>query len=211
MRDVCIDGQFSRSVYHQLPLKTTASFLHDCHTHSFWTNNRVHANCLKKGAVTLRISSHFALIVMSWPPRGLSEGAELSREKAELLISKGALVFEGLSLRYNHTLIPQPRFYASVSYAAIGKYLEASSQPGSTVPDASLVLSGQPLEQPSMVQCFGASPGTITLGRYINAISSARRPEYLPKYKIKPRATDNLLVLQRLHYLMKNGWDEDVS
>ena len=148
---------------------------------------------------------------MSWPPRGLSEGAELSGEKAKLLISQGALFFEGLSLRYNHTLIRQPRFYASVSHAATGKHLEASSLPGSTVPDASLVLSGQPLEQPSMAHCFGASPGTITLGRYIDAISCPRRPEDLLKYKIQPRATENLLVLQRLHYLMKNGWDEDVS
>lgn len=148
---------------------------------------------------------------MSWPPRGFSEGAELSGEKAELLISKGALFFEGLTLPYNHTLIYQPRFYASVSYATTGKHLEASSQHASTVPDASLVLSGQPLEQPSMAQCFGASPGTVTLSRYINAISSPRRPNYLPKYKIQPRATDNLLVLQRLHNLMKNGWEEEVS
>ena len=148
---------------------------------------------------------------MSWPPRGLSEGAELSGEKAELLISKGALFFDGLSLQYNHTLIRQPRFYATVSYAATGKHLEASSQHGSTVPDASLVLSGQPLEQPSMAQSFGASPGLVTLSRYINTTSCPRRPEDLPKYKIQPRATDNLLVLQRLHYLMKEGWDEDVS
>lgn len=148
---------------------------------------------------------------MSWPPRGLSEEAELSGEKAELLISKGALLFEGFSLRYNHTLIPQPRFYASVSYAATGKQLEASSQLGSTVPESSLVLSGQPLEQPSLAHCFGASPGTVTFGRYVNAISCPRRPEHLPKYKIQPRATDNLLVLQRLHYLMKHGWNEDVS
>ena len=147
---------------------------------------------------------------MSWPPHGLSEGAELSGEKAELLISKGALFFEGLCLSYNHTLIRQPRFYASVSYATTGKHLEAS-QHAFTVPDASLTLSGHPLEQPSMAHCFGASPGTITLSRYINAISCPRRPEHLPKYKIQPRATDNLLVLQRLHYLMKNGWDEDVS
>ena len=178
---------------------------------------------------------------MSWPPLSLSQEAELPGDKAELLISRGALFFEGFSLPSNHTLIRQPRFYATVSFA--GKYLEASSWPGSTVADASRVLGGQPLEQPSMVDCFGALPGTsqpgstdmslvlggqpleqpsmaecfgvlpgtVTLSRYINVISGPRPPEHLPECKIQPRATDNLLVLQRLHYLMRNGWDEDVS
>lgn len=148
---------------------------------------------------------------MPWPPLGLSQEAELSDEKAELLICKGALFFQGISLQSNHTLIRQPRLYATVSFASTGKSLEASSQHGSTLADASLVLSGQPLEQPSMLQCFGVFPGTVTLSRYINTISGLRPPECLPEYKIQPRATDNLLVLQRLHYLIRNGWDEDVS
>lgn len=144
---------------------------------------------------------------MSWP-HSLSRESELSGEKAELLISRGALFFEGLPLQANHTLVRQPRFYATVSSAAAGKHLEASSD---ALADASLVLSGQPLEQPSMGQCFGAIPGTVTLNRYINTISGPRHPELLHKYGIQPRATDNLLVLQRLHYLMRNGWDKDVS
>ena len=148
---------------------------------------------------------------MSWPPLSLSQEAELPGEKAELLISRGALFFHGFSLQSNHTRIRQPRFYATVSFAADGEYVEASSQPGSTLPDASLVLSGQPLEQPSMTRCFGALPGTVTLSRYLNAISGPKHLEHSSNYKIQPRATDNLLVLQRLHYLMRNGWDEDVS
>lgn len=148
---------------------------------------------------------------MSWPPLGLSQEAELSDDKVELLICRGALFFQGISLQSNYTLIRQHHFYATVSFASAGKSLEDSSQHGSTLADASLVLSGQPLEQPSMLQCFGACPGTVSLSRYINLISGLRHPEYLPKYKIQPRATDNLLVLQRLHYLLRNGWDEDVS
>lgn len=149
---------------------------------------------------------------MSWPPLGLSQEAELPDEKAELLICRGTLSFEGISLLSNHTLIRQPRSYATVSFASTEKTLEASSsQHGSTLADASLTLGGQPLEQPSMLQCFGALPGTVTLNRYINAISGLRHPEYLPIYKIQPRVTDNLLVLQRLNYLIGNGWDEDVS
>ena len=148
---------------------------------------------------------------MSWPPYSLSRESELSGEKAELLISRGVLFFEGRFLQVNHTLIRQPRFYATVSFAAPGKHLEASSQPGSTLADTSLVLSGQPLEHPSMAQCFGALPGTITFNRYINTMSGRRPLERSPKYEIQPRATDNLLVLQRLHYLMMNGWDRDVS
>ena len=97
-----------------------------------------------------------------------------------------------------------------MSFAATGKHLEAFPQPDSTIPDTSLVLSGQPLEQPSMAQCFGALPGTITLSRYINAMSGCHT-EQLPEYEIQPRATDNLIVLQRLHDLLKYGWDEDVS
>ena len=148
---------------------------------------------------------------MSWPPHSLGPESELPEAKAELLISRGVLCFEGLCLQANHTLIRQFRFYATVSFAAAGKHLETSSQPGYTLPDTSLVLSGQPLEQPSMAQCFGALPGTITLNRYINAIAGPQYPEPLPKYDIQPRAIDNLLVLQRLYYLMKNGWDKDVS
>ncbi|KAF6219807.1 hypothetical protein HO133_003632 [Letharia lupina] len=148
---------------------------------------------------------------MSWPPHSLSRESELPEEKAELLISRGAAFFGGLFLQANHTLIRQPRFYATVSFAAAGKHLEASPQPSATLVDASLVLSGQPLEKPSMEQCFGALPGTVTLNRYINAISCPRHPERLPKYEIQPRAMDNLLVLQRLHYLMRNGWDNDIE
>ena len=166
---------------------------------------------MNEGAVTICISSQITAIAMSWTPRGLSQDAELPGEKAELLISRGALFFTGFSLQSNHTKIHQTRFYATVSFAAPEKHLEASSQPGSTVPDASLVLSGQPLEQPSMAQCFGTLPGTVTLSRYINAIRCLRYQGHLPKYKIQPRATNNLVVLQRLHYLMRNGWDEDVS
>ena len=145
---------------------------------------------------------------MSWPPRGFSWDSELSKHKAELLIANGALFFEGLCSKANHALI---RFYATVSCAAAGKQLEASGPPGSSLPDASLVLSGQPIEQPTMAQCFGALPGTVTLNRYINAISDPRQPDRLSKYDVQPRVTDYLLVLQRLHYLMSNGWDEDVS
>ena len=148
---------------------------------------------------------------MSWPPHSLSWDSELSEENAELLIADGALFFNGLCLQANHTLVRQPRFYAAVSFAVAGKQLEASKPPGSSLPDASFVLSGQPLEQPSMVQCFGALPGTVTLNRYINAISGPRQPDRLPEYDIQPRGTDDLLVLQRLHYLMRNGLDEDVS
>ncbi len=148
---------------------------------------------------------------MSWPPYSLSQKSELSGETAEQLISRGALFFEGFCLQANHTLIRHPRFYATVNYVAAGKQLDASSQPGSTLADTSLVLSGQPLEQPSMTQCFGALPGTVTLNRYNNAISVPRHVEHLPKYEIRPRATDDLLVLQRLHYLMKHGWNEGVS
>ena len=138
----------------------------------------------------------------------MGRDSELSLQKAELLISKGALFFEGLCLQANHTLTRQHRFYATVSFAAGGKPVEDS---GSTLADTSLVLGDQPLEQPSMGQFFGALPGTITLNRYINAISGPRHQEPLPKYGIQPRATDNLLVLQRLHYLMTNCWDKDVS
>ena len=145
---------------------------------------------------------------MFWPPRGLSWDSELSKDKAELLIANGALFFDGLYSKANHALI---RFYATVSCAAAGKQLEASGPPGTSLPDASLVLSGEPLEQPSMAKCFGALPGTVTLNRYINAISGPQQPDPLPKYDVQPRVTDYLLVLQRLHYLMRNGWDEDVS
>lgn len=132
-------------------------------------------------------------------------------QKAELLISKGVLFFEGFCLQATHTLTRQLRFNATVSFAAGGKPLEDSSHNGSTLADTSLVLGDQPLEQPSMGQCFGALPGTITLNRYINANSGPRHQEPLTKYGILPRATDNLLVLQRLHYLMTNCWDKDVS
>lgn len=161
--------------------------------------------------VPLHEPSQNIVIDMSWPPHSLSRESELPEEKADLLISRGVLFFQGSVLQANHTLIRQPRFYATVSFAAAGKHLEASSKTGSTLADTSLVLSGQPLESPSMAQCFGPLPGTITLNRYINAISSPRPPERLPNYEIQPRATDNLLVLQRLHYLMRNGWDRDVS
>lgn len=148
---------------------------------------------------------------MSWPPAHLSRESELTGEDAELLISGGVLFFEGLLLQANHTLICQPRFYATVSSAATGKHSGASAQSCSTLADTSLALGGQSLEQPSMAQCFGTLPGTITLNRYINATSGPRHPEPLSKYEIQPRATDALLVLQRLYYLMKNGWVKDVS
>ena len=148
---------------------------------------------------------------MSWPPHGLSWDSELPEDKAELLITNGALFFNGFCLQANHTLIRQSRFYVTVSCAVAGKHLGAPDPPGSSLPNASLVLSGQPLEQPSMAQCFGALPGTITLNRYTNAISGPRQPDRLPKYDIQPRVTDYLLVLQRLHYLMTNGLEEDVS
>ena len=148
---------------------------------------------------------------MSWPPHHLSQESELCADEAELLISKGALSFEGIVLEANHTSIRQPRFHATVSIVAAGKSPEASSHPDTTLADTSLVLSGQPLEQPIMAQAFGELPGTITFGRYVNTVSGPRHPERLPKYEIRPRATDNLLVLQRLYYLMRNGWTEEVS
>ena len=166
---------------------------------------------LKEGVYTLCASNLIAIIDMSWPPHHLSQESELCADKAELLISKGALSFEGIILEANHTFIRQPRFYATVSIVAAGKSLETSSHPDTTPADTSLVLGGQPLEQPSMAQAFGELPGTITFGRYVNAVSGPRHPERLSEYKIRPRATDNLLVLQRLCYLMRNGWTEDVS
>ena len=155
--------------------------------------------------------SQFTVGDITWPPRSLSLESELSGKKAELYITEGTLFFEGFVFQANHTLIRQPRLYATVSITVAGQEPEAFSQPGCTIADTSLVLSSQPLEQPSLALCFGALPGTITLHRYVNAITGPRRLEPLSDYEIQPRATDGLLVIQRLHFLMKHGWNEEVS
>lgn len=80
---------------------------------------------LKEGANPLRVTSRTTAIDTSWPPHSLSRKSELFGEKAELLISRGAFFFfEGVSLQAGHTFVRQPRFYATVSFAAAGKHLE---------------------------------------------------------------------------------------
>lgn len=79
---------------------------------------------LKEGANPLRVTSRTTAIDTSWPPHSLSRKSELFGEKAELLISRGAFFFfEGVSLQAGHTFVRQPRFYATVSFAAAGKHL----------------------------------------------------------------------------------------
>lgn len=152
-----------------------------------------------------------------WPPRGLDSLSQLSLEEAKNLVGEGALSFEGLIVQAIHTSFRQARRFATVGVGAAEDGIEAVGNSETSPPDMSLALVDRPghtkpsetLEQPSMTQCFGMLPGTVTLNHYINTMSRSSQPTNFPEYAILPRQTDSLLVLQRLHYL-QGGLDADV-
>lgn len=152
-----------------------------------------------------------------WPPKGLELQSKLALEEATTLISEGALAFRGFIIKASHTSREHVRKYATVGVGAAHKEM-AVERLVLTPADMSLTLLDRvenmkpwsSLEQPSMAQCFGLLPGTITLGRYIDSMSRTLRTTAFPDYAVQPRQTDSLLVLQRLHYL-QGGLDADVS
>lgn len=153
-----------------------------------------------------------------WPPGGLKSQLKLGPEKAKDLISKGALSFEGFVYKVSHNLQENFHKCATVGVGAAHKEFEALASHETTSADMSLASidhagNAKPwdtLEQPSMAQCFGLLPGTVSLSRYINSMSRSLEATGFPEYSVQPRQTGNLLVLQRLHYL-QGGLDADVS
>ena len=159
-----------------------------------------------------------ALVRNRWPPKGLSQRSQLSQERATALVCHGALLFEGLVLQAKHTTTQHLRFYATVAAEGAKADAVATEYTYYAPPDMSLVLlhSGghalpwDTLEQPSMTNCFGPLPGTVTLNEYVNTVNRHVRPTKCAKYAVVPRKPAHVLVLQRLHFL-QTGLDYDLN
>ncbi len=157
-------------------------------------------------------------VKIQWLPKGLGPRSQLSLDKAKNLIGQGALSFAGLTVQASHTSFRQTRLYATISVGAAENGIECLAKLQNAPTDMSLALTDRPghrmpqdaLEQPSMTDCFGLSPGTVTLNYHVSSFSRSLRPGTFRENVIQPLQTDSLLVLQRLHYL-QGGLDADVS
>lgn len=150
--------------------------------------------------------------VVTWPPSGLTRRSKLTACDAELLICKGACSFAGY-------IDKQYRYYAfagtpgseelkchdtstSVGVAA-WMSLTVDKRPGTARP-------WDTLEQPSMLLCFGTSPGTITLNQWVG-LCNHNIPSDMSVKSVAERREMNLFsILDRIS-LLQRGLENDVS
>ncbi len=144
-----------------------------------------------------------------WPPKGLKPTSKISAKDALTLICNGILSFGGSTSRANYNDGSHIRFYASVTLELLDGRHGMVDQLCQAPADMSLQLFDtianampwETLEQPSMTFCFGLSPGTVTLNRYVSLINRPVPSVPFPQYTIMARQTDDLLVLRRLYAL----------
>ena len=155
---------------------------------------------------------------VTWPPSGLTQRSELIACDAELLICKGACGFEGyVSVMPNNS--NQYRCYAFAGTPENEKVEchDTSSSVGVTG-WTTLTLANRPgtvnswdtLEQPSMLLCFGTTPGTITLNQWAGLCNLNTPSETSAKSAVEPREINLLSILHRIS-LVQRGIESDVS
>ena len=148
-----------------------------------------------------------------WPPDGLTQRSHLTYEDAESLISRGALVFQGYVSQALHTRRQHNRYFAFAGTTdADYRSAHYDERRGLSLVLGGYVDENEPwdtLEQPSMTQCFGSIPGSITLNRFFGAINRPLADE-LSYSLIIAREMGLRDILDRLETLQQN-LDEDVS
>lgn len=151
----------------------------------------------------------------AWPPAGLNNSEDLSREAATRLIAAGAPIFEGTKRSIPHASDEYYNLYA------------ACKGNGDTGGDCGDVFTGafevdsmsihhsksashpwETLEQPSMAFYYGTRGGEITLNHWISMSRHVNPPIELRDPGVKPREVELSTILNRLIYL-ENGFEED--
>lgn len=154
-----------------------------------------------------------------WPPPGLNYHSKLTGEEAEILICKGACVFEGFLSQAPHGSAGHVRYNAFPSTGG----REKNIQPDCTstehlgkmaiarIDSIECCSPWEFLAQPVMASPFGAQPGTITLDHWV---SMAGHPvvvmEDTEEGLAKPREMEFFDVLNRLEQLQQGEISGDV-
>ena len=156
--------------------------------------------------------------VVTWPPPGLTQRSELIACDAEVLICDGACSFEG----YVSVMRNNPNQYRCYAFAGTpeSEKLEChdSSPPMDITKWMTLTIEDLPgtvhpwdtMEQPSMLMCFGATPGTITLNQWVGLFNLNTPSETSVKSTVEPRETDLHSILDRIR-VIQQGLESDVS
>lgn len=147
-----------------------------------------------------------------WPPPGLNYHSKLTSKVAEILICKGACVFEGFLSQAPHGSAGHVRYNAFPSTGGKEKIV----QPGCTsseylgkmaiarIDSIECCSPWEFLAQPVMASPFGAQPGTITLDHWV---SMAGHPVVVvddtEEGLVQPREMEFFDVLNRLKELQQ--------
>lgn len=164
-------------------------------------------------------SSRHARAPRLWPPPGLNYHSKLTSEEAEMLICKGACVFEGFLSQVPHGSAGHVRYNASASTSGRGKNVPPACTSSEQLGRMAIVRIDSMeccspwefLAQPVMTSPFGAQPGTITLDHWV---SMAGHPVVLvddtEEGLVKPREMEFFDVLNRLKQLQQGEISGDV-
>lgn len=155
---------------------------------------------------------------VTWPPPGLTRRSELIACDADVLICNGACYFVGY-VSVMPSNLEQYRCYAFAG-SMENENLECQDISASvgitnwmtlTLEDhQGTVNPWDTLEQPSMLLCFGTTPGTITLNQWAGLCNHNTPSETSPKSAAQPRELDLLSILDRIS-LVQRGLEDDVS
>ncbi|SLM33864.1 hypothetical protein LPUS_02460 [Lasallia pustulata] len=154
--------------------------------------------------------------VVTWPPPGLTQRSELIACDAEVLICTGACSFEG----YVSVMRNNPNQYRCYAFAGTpeSEKLEChgSSSPTDITQWMTLTIEDFPgtvhpwdtVEQPSMLMCFGDTPGTITMNQWVGLFNLNTRSETSVKSTVEPREIDLHSILDRIRAIQQ-GLESD--
>ena len=152
-----------------------------------------------------------------WPPKGLKLRSKLTFDEAEALVGRGAVVFKGFAHQTPNVPFKHSRFYAFAGMKDGSESLEASYKPSPLTEGMSFALAHafeylmpwETLEQPSMIMCFGALPGTISLNYWVG-LATRKVPHSETTSDLISRPMELTTIMDRLRFL-ENGLDDTVS
>ncbi len=165
------------------------------------------------------VSPTHALAPHIWPPPGFTYHSKLTSEEAEILICKGACVFEGLLSQAPHGSAGHVRYNAFPSTGGGKKYVQPDCTSSESLGNMAIARIDsieccspwEFLAQPVMASPFGAQSGTITIDHWV---SMAGHPvvvvDDMEEGLVKPREMEFFDVLNRINQLQRGEITGDV-
>ena len=156
----------------------------------------------------------FPAEIPTWPSSGLTKHTKLSHNEALAHICKGAIGFEGYTVRNRHATTGRHWFYARAGNDESDE--DGARELSSAMANMTLSLEvsnsapDETVEQPSMIKLYGRLPGTISLNHWVSTSAASFKLNPCDYTRAADRDLDTSWIIRRLG-VIQEGLETDVS